>query len=531
LVRLLKDHEARVRFFAAQSLSRVGDKSAVPAILELLRDNADGDAYLRHAGAMALAGIGDRDAIRAAAKDVAPAVRLAALLAMRRLEMPEIGRFLSDAEARLVTEAARAINDVPINAALPDLAALAGRTGLSEPILFRVVNANFCLGKRGHADTLANLAGRPDMPEPVRIEALKALGDWVNPSGLDRVVNLWRPLSPRRVDDAVEALRTSLGRIFTGSDRVRAEAARLAATLGIREVGPALLTLVADRKRAPLVRVQTLKALESLKDPRLAEAIDLALADAEPRLRAEGRQVLARLEPARALPELAKVLEKGTIVEQQAALDSLGRLSLKGADPILAGWLDRLLAGKAPPELQLDILEAAGRRRAAQIKQRLARFEASRSKTDPLAKYRESLAGGDAEAGRRIFFERSEVSCVRCHKVHGTGGEVGPDLSTIGKQQSREYLLESVVEPNRQIAKGYETVVLVLKDGQVKSGILKKEDAHAVQLMTPEGNLVTVAREEVEERTRGRSAMPDDVIRYLSRADLRDLVEFLANLR
>ncbi len=57
---------------------------------------------------------------------------------------------------------------------------------------------------------------------------------------------------------------------------------------------------------------------------------------------------------------------------------------------------------------------------------------------------------------------------MRCHKVNGIGGEVGPDLTGIGKKQQRDYLLESIVDPNKQIAKGYETVVITLTNGQVK---------------------------------------------------------------
>jgi quinoprotein glucose dehydrogenase len=71
----------------------------------------------------------------------------------------------------------------------------------------------------------------------------------------------------------------------------------------------------------------------------------------------------------------------------------------------------------------------------------------------------------------------------------------------------------------------------VLTNGQMKSGILKLEDARQVQLMTPEGTLLTVPRADIEERTRGKSAMPEDVIRHLSRYDLRDLVEYLSSLQ
>jgi quinoprotein glucose dehydrogenase len=123
------------------------------------------------------------------------------------------------------------------------------------------------------------------------------------------------------------------------------------------------------------------------------------------------------------------------------------------------------------------------------------------------------------------------VSCLRCHKVNGEGGEVGPDLTGIGAKQTREYLLEALVEPNRQIAKGYETLVLTLTNGQIRTGILKSEDAREVRLMTPEGTVLVVPRDQIDERARGRTAMPEDVTRHLSRHEMRDLVEFLAGLK
>ena len=147
-----------------------------------------------------------------------------------------------------------------------------------------------------------------------------------------------------------------------------------------------------------------------------------------------------------------------------------------------------------------------------------------------LAKFRETMFGGDAEKGKKLFFERAEVSCLRCHKVNGTGGGVGPDLTGIGKKQTREYLLESIVDPNKQIAKGFETVVLTLTNGQVKSGILRFDNGKEVHLMNPDGQLIVVPTSRIEERSRGKSAMPEDVIKKLSRSELRDLVEYLAGL-
>ena len=153
-------------------------------------------------------------------------------------------------------------------------------------------------------------------------------------------------------------------------------------------------------------------------------------------------------------------------------------------------------------------------------------------KGDPLGKWRDALVGGDAEAGRRVFVYKSEVSCLRCHKAGGQGaGEVGPDLTGIGAKQKREYLLESIVFPSKQIAKGYETVELRLVSGLSKSGILKSEDAKVVRLMTPEGALIEVKNADIEERTKGKSAMPEDLTKHRTRREVRDLVEFLASLK
>ena len=76
----------------------------------------------------------------------------------------------------------------------------------------------------------------------------------------------------------------------------------------------------------------------------------------------------------------------------------------------------------------------------------------------------------------------------------------------------------------------YEYTALT-ESGQTKTGILKSEDANEVRLMTAEGRLIAVPKDQIDERRRGLSAMPADLVDKMSRAELRDLVEFLANLK
>jgi quinoprotein glucose dehydrogenase len=531
LVRLLKEGP-RVAFFAAQALGKLGQKESFAPLIALARDNADRDPWLRHAVVVALSLCGDEPALQGAAADASPAVRRAALLACRRRNSAGVARFLNDSDSEIVLEAARAINDVPIDEATPALAALVGRRGMSDPLGYRVLNANFRLGKPENARAVAAYAARSDASQAQRVEAVRLLGLWAKPPGRDRILGTWRPLPPRPAEIARDAVRSALGGIFAGPNKVRQEAARVAAQLGVKEIGPALFALAADRTRPAQVRIDTLQALAVLKDKRLDEAVKAALADGDPRLRGEARRLQARQNPAEGVKSLAAALEHGPVVEKQLAFETLGEMKGNGdAEALLLAWLDRLNAGKAPAEARLDLVEAAGRVGTPAMKQKLAAYEDG-AKRSPLGRWRDALVGGNAGAGRQIFLYRADVSCLRCHKAGGEGvGEVGPDLTGVGGRQNRAYLLESIVEPNKQIAKGFETVELTLTTGQVRSGVLRAETATELKLVTPEGATLVVPKEKIEERRTGKSAMPEDLVKRLTRKEVRDLVAFLASLK
>ena len=530
----LSDPEPRVRFQAALAAGRLGIKETIAPVLKMLKENNDADPYLRHAGVMALVGIGDKDAIRKAGADVSPAVRMASLQAMRRLTMPETAGFLNDADGKIVLEAARAIYDTPIADAIPQLAQ---RTkfavkGVPDAAILRMLAANYRLGTKENAQTLVSVVTRADVPMAMREQALKMLHAWEKPSGRDWVVGLWRPLPERKGTDVAEALRPALGNLMTGNDKLRSEGARLAAKHGMKEIGPVLRELVADAKRPVGERIDALKGLETLKDAQLDRTVAAALTDDDPRLRHQGRRIfLKTASKAEAVEALAKVLEKGAIVERQGAVALLANIRTPEADDLLEHWLDEMVAKTAPAEMHLDILIAAHENKNPSLKKKLAQYEETRNLKDPMSVYRETMVGGDAESGRRVFFDKSEVSCLRCHKISGLGGEVGPDLTGIGAKFKRDYLLESIVDPNKQIAKGYESVLITLKSGKQFSGVLKSEDDKEVRIMTAEGQLINIPKADIDERSRGPSAMPSDLVQKMSRTEVRDLVEFLAGLK
>jgi len=289
-----------------------------------------------------------------------------------------------------------------------------------------------------------------------------------------------------------------------------------------------------------------LGAMAARKDAGTAEAVKLALSDPNEAV----RLAAIRLQPKQpgGLAPLKAILEKGTPREQQAVLQALGAVTSKDkggkneekeADAMLLSAFDRLDAGKLPPEAELDLLAAAGTRKAGPVAQRLKQYNAAHAKAadkDPLAAYRPCLTGGDAQRGEAIFRDRQDVSCLRCHSTHGVGGNAGPDLAGVLKRAGpdypnpREYILESILYPNQKIAPGFETVTVNTGD-DVISGVIKVEDDKQITLDVPNVGLTKIDKSAVKSRKRGLSAMPEDISKSLSKQDLRDLVEFLSGLQ
>jgi quinoprotein glucose dehydrogenase len=530
LVGLLRDESPRVRYFAALGAGKLG--IGLTQLCEMLAENADQDPIIRHGGIMGLAGQPDLAAVVKEAKThSSPSVRLAAVVALRKRSANAVSEFLGDADPLVVVEAARAIHDLPLTDAMPQLAALINRTTTDDALLRRVLNSNFRLGGAEQAAAVAAFAAKSGAPESLRIEALKMLADWANPSPRDRVLGMWRPLEKRDAQIAVAAMKTSLPGIMAGPEKVRQEGAKIAAQLGIQEVGPALVQLFADAAQPANLRADALAALVSLKDKSASDLIETALTDKAPRVRAAGRDALAQTQPASALPLLSEAVLHGETVERQAALATLGSFKDSAANEPLQAALDLLAKGAYPAEAALDLLEAVSKRKHKALADKLHAYEAQRKVDDALGAWRETLVGGDLARGKTIFFERAQVSCVRCHKVGGTGGDVGPDLSHVSKDKAREYLLEAIVHPSKAIAKGFESVALQLDDGSTLTGILKSENAKELQVMTAEGKLLSVPTDSIENRKPGKSAMPDDLPGKMTKSDLRDLVEFLSSLK
>lgn len=554
LVPLLMDTAPRARFFAAEALGRLEHAAAVEPLVDMLADNDGHDAAIHHAGSLALASIGNAAALEALSTHASRAVRLAGVVALRRMQHAGVARFLADADEHVATEAARAVNDDgSIPAAVPRLAALLGTTRVTnEPLLRRAINANLRVGHDAAVQRVAAFAANPAAPESLRVEAIATLGVWAAPSPLDRVDGYY--LAPFDVPEAAQAgtaratprgsagAQAGLQRLFdtltaAGAAPVSADVkvamAQAAGRLGLRTAEPALRAQLGG-DASPEVRVAALEALQALKVARMDELMQVAFADSDATVRRAALGLLPELSMTSAakVRHVGTVLERGTVTEQQGALGVLGRIEAPESRRLLGTYLGTLSAGRLAPELHIDLLDAVQADGAPALQRQLDAYQQAR-KADSLAgAFREGLAvGGDARRGRQVYAQNPTAECTRCHAIRGQGSDVGPDLTRIGSTLSREQLVEALIAPNARIAPGYGLVGLTLRDGSRVDGTLREEtDTHLTLLVGTPAVEQRVAKADVAERSDPVSAMPPLGL-VLEPREVRDLVEFLAALR
>jgi quinoprotein glucose dehydrogenase len=533
LVKKLADAEPRVQFFAAQSLGKLKDAKSTEALLALLRSNDNKDAYLRHAAAHALARIGKNATLDAGVSDPSAAVRLGVVLVYRELRDANVAAFLNDSDAYIAREAATAINDAPIVAAYAALAAkLDSAPVADEAFVERAINAHYRLATPANAQALAQYATRNGASGAMRAEALAQLGLWSKRLQRDRIVGIYRPQPTPGAQAAADALTPVLPKVLgQGPEVVQLAAIEAVGNLSLRGAAPTLIETVTNEKGPEAVRVGALKALDALGGNGWMAGVDAAEKSSNAALRLAALQIVAARSPERALPMVRRLSTSSSEAEQQAAFMALGQLKTAETPKLLVSAIDQLAAGKVQPGAQLELITAAEASDAPAVKARWEKQQAAWAASgNALAPYGYALAGGHPGRGARQFFENPVLPCARCHKVGGEGGEAGPELSLIGAQKKKDYLLESIIKPSAHIAAGFDVVTLQLKNGITETGSITSETPTEIVLKRADNTSATIDPKQVKERVTAPSSMPEIYAQVLTRAQLRDLVAFMGVL-
>jgi quinoprotein glucose dehydrogenase len=537
LLPLVQDPNPRVRYFATVALGRLGHAPAMPAVVAMLAADKEQDVYLRNAGVVALTGIGDRAALAALATHQSRGVRLAAVVALRRLQDPGVARFLDDADALVVTEAASAINDEGgIAVALPALARVLERPNISgEPLVRRAISANLRIGDAAAVGRIAAYARRAGLTESMRVEAISTLGVWAAPSNMDRVDGSWIAPLPQREASAAQTAVSELASLMT--DTGATPAVKIAwldavAKLGVKSQAGAVLARLRSDQQAQ-VRVAALRALQTMAVPELEQGVRAAMADNDIMVRTAAISALPEMSiaPPAKVELLSSVMGKGNTAEQQSAVRALAGVPGAESTAALGRLADGLAAGAVAPAVQLDLLEALQASKAEPLLQRLDQLKVGRDLANVSTAFPAALSvGGSPVRGRQTATQHAAAQCSRCHTI-GTGkSDVGPVLNGVGTRLSREQLLQSLIDPSARLAPGFGQVSVTLKNGQTLEGILREETASMIAVEDTTRGLQRVQTAEIASRTNGVSAMPDmDLL--LTPREIRDIVEFMATLK
>jgi putative membrane-bound dehydrogenase-like protein len=130
---------------------------------------------------------------------------------------------------------------------------------------------------------------------------------------------------------------------------------------------------------------------------------------------------------------------------------------------------------------------------------------------------------GDPAAGIAVF----KKNCAVCHKMHGDGHDVGPDITVNGRSDF-EQLLSNVFDPNLVIGSGYQATTVTTAKGQMLSGLLVEDNDQRVVLKMQGGEVKTVARGDIESvKLTKVSLMPEQMEKQMTAQEIRDLFAYL----
>lgn len=214
--------------------------------------------------------------------------------------------------------------------------------------------------------------------------------------------------------------------------------------------------------------------------------------------------------------------ERPPIIQAMSASSTNARVLLEGiaAGTIprsdLTAFQARQIANLGDASLASRLSEVWGSIRPADRDHRAA-MDRLRSRLTPAV-----LAASDLRQGQASF----QQLCAPCHRLYGTGGEIGPDLTGSGRS-NLDYLLENVIDPNAVVPAGFRLTTVTLKDGRAVSGILREESARTVTIHAP-GQSQVIDRTEIQTlETSNQSVMPEGLLEGIPFESARNLLAYL----
>ena len=528
---LLSSDSLQNRRAAAEALGRIGDKSVVPALLAALGEV--NDRVLEHSLTYALIEIAGPEETRRGLTSDNPLIQRAALMALD--QMPDGGLQPEDVLA-LASATQPRLRDTA-NWIVGHHPEWSGK--LAEFFRVRLDQEKLSAADRATLERqLGQLAPTPAIRDLLAAEVVSKTTTAEGRKSALRAMSL-APLK-NAPDKWVAAYVAALA---DGDDGVVREAvaaikARPSAKTGDGQLS-ALLLRIADRADADAnFRLAALAALPG----GLPEVTDERFAWLQSQLNAE-QPVVRRGMAADVLSRAA--LRKEQLIALAEAVKSAGPLEI---DRLLTAYerttdvevgrkiLDSLRDAASLTSLRADALKVHFKEYGKEVAPQLAALceklnVDAAQQSARLDELSSSLPTGEIRRGQQVFND-TKAACTACHAIGYLGGNIGPDLTSVGKIRTERDLLESIVYPSASFVRSYEPLLIRTTDGHVINGLVRQETSDAFVLATGPKEEVRVAKDDIEEMRPGTvSIMPAGLDKQLTPQQLADLVAFLKSCK
>jgi len=394
------------------------------------------------------------------------------------------------------------------------------------------------------------------LPLEQRLQIVDILGGTQDTSGGQAMINALTPDAPPEVRDRILAkLKENLPSKWRDLRRSKelAEASNRflekpeTRSLGLALVGVAakedsiarVAEIARDGKEPLPTRTAAVAALGAMSIPAATKTLDglLAIEPAELRLRvvqAFGEQLnLYSSDREPAMKSLKSVMRA---TDRDLAMRRTAAQALAGTYHGTEWLLDQGGKKQLSDDLRADVGRLLRNSPFGDLQERaMVVFAAPRLDLKKLPAIASLMSRpGDPARGKQILAEsqKNDLQCLKCHTIHAVGGNVGPDLSAIGKKASRENLFESILFPSKAIADQYLSWVIETQNGLQLTGLLVEETPDHIVIRDANAKDTKIAKKDIASREKSPvSIMPADLLAYMTEDDLVDMVAYLFTLK
>ncbi|QEF98376.1 Arylsulfatase precursor [Stieleria maiorica] len=536
LMEMLREDVAPVRREAAKALGRIGKTDAITALIDSLADGRQIDRSLEHAIAYALIEIDDLDTLEMGLHHPSPRVRRVCMVLFDQSDdVVMTSRFIADMIdsddidlQRTATEMlSRRVRSVGIDRTsesgtgpVADLVAKQLRRWIAQPDR---------LTQR--SSMIVQLVSAFAWADPVAAEIGQSLDDASSPQVRDLLLTA---LSRSDKPSLHPSWQMPLSRLLQSDE---SEVARLAIAaidaIATDAFDESLREISRDEAQSGIKRVAALAAMEDSSAPLDADSFSILLDLIDDGAPSEANQAAQMLSTARlSSPQLQTLAPHLTTAGATALRDLIRPYGRTLPDDVAEALLTALESARSIDRLPTTEVSDVIKRfpasllpRANALLDRLTLLDEQRiQKLDRLIPL---VKAADPERGQAVFTSE-KAKCATCHRVGDVGGNIGPDLTTIGANRSVHDLMESIVFPSASIVRQYESQTILTERGQVYSGVITRETAESIQLQPQSGDPIDIPRESIEEIAPSTvSIMPQGIETTLSEQELADLVAWL----